>query len=253
MNNLFPDLPKEKFDIVYADPPWDYKGQLQHAGAGNGDSGGAIKHYPTVQLQDLKQLDVARISAKNSLLFMWSTNPHLDQAINLGNAWSFAWATVGFVWDKVKVNPGFYTMSQCELCLIFKRGKIPTPRGARNIRQLVREPKTRHSAKPLEVRHRIDAMFPSARKIELFARAPEKLGGGRRLDFLGEGSRWVVNIYETELRGRERQVPEGKGAEASFSASMGAYFNGTVFEAVHKPRCLKGIYGKTKKGASTRD
>ena len=61
-------------------------------------------------------------------------------------------------------------MSQCELCLVFKRGKIPSPRGARNVRQLVREGRSGHSAKPEEVRGRIDAMFPGLRKIELFAR-----------------------------------------------------------------------------------
>ena len=167
----FPPLPNGKFEIIYADPPWDYRGQLQHAGKGSDDSGGAVRHYPTVTLGKLKKLEISRIAADSSLLFMWSTNPHLDQAIELGKAWGFAWATVAFVWDKEQVNPGFYTMSQCELCLVFKRGKIPGPRGARNIRQLVSEKRNRHSQKPEEIRRRIDAMFPSLRKIELFARS----------------------------------------------------------------------------------
>lgn len=166
----FPALPTTQFDIIYADPPWDYKGQLQHAGEGNGDTGGAVRHYPTVTLDRLKTLDVPRIAADDSLLFLWATNPHLDQAIDLGKRWGFAWATVAFVWDKQRVNPGFYTMSQCELCLVFKHGRIPAPRGVRNMRQLVREKREAHSRKPEEVRRRIDAMFPSARKIELFAR-----------------------------------------------------------------------------------
>ena len=61
-------------------------------------------------------------------------------------------------------------MSQCELCLVFKRGKIPAPRGSRNERQFVSEMRGRHSAKPNEVRDRIAAMFPKQKKIELFAR-----------------------------------------------------------------------------------
>ena len=121
----FPALPQGRFGIVYADPPWDYKGQLQHAGPGSGDTGGAERHYPTVTLDMLAALDVARIRAPDSLLFMWSSSPHLDQAIELGKRWGFAWATVGFVWDKQRVNPGFYTLSQCELCLVFKHGRIP--------------------------------------------------------------------------------------------------------------------------------
>ncbi len=167
---LFPPLPAGPFDILYVDPPWDYKGQLQHAGPGSHDTGGAGRHYPTIKLDDLKALEVGRIAADDSLLFMWSTSPHLDQAIELGKHWGFSWATVAFVWDKGRVNPGFYTLSQCELCLAFKRGRIPTPRGARNVRQFVSARRGRHSAKPAEVRSRIHAMFPELRKVELFAR-----------------------------------------------------------------------------------
>ena len=173
----FPPLPKRKFAIIYADPPWDYKGQLQHNGAGGNDSGGAARHYPTVTLADLCTLPVASIAEEDCLLFMWSTSPHLDQAITLGKAWGFDWATVAFVWHKQRTNPGFYTMSQCELCLVFKHGKIPTPRGARNARQFVdgfvSEARGKHSAKPDEVRRRIEAMFPAQSKIELFARHGE--------------------------------------------------------------------------------
>lgn len=169
-NTPFPDFPNGRFEIIYADPPWDYKGQLQHAGPGSRDTGGAVKHYPTVTLDMLCELDVSRITATDSLLFMWSSSPHLDQAIVLGKAWGFEWATVAFVWDKQRVNPGFYTMSQCELCLVFKHGRIPAPRGARNVRQLVSAKRGAHSRKPDEVRSRIDAMFPNVRKIELFAR-----------------------------------------------------------------------------------
>ena len=169
-SRLFTEFPRGTWDILYADPPWDYKGQLQHAGPGSDDTGGAVRHYPTITLDGLKRLDVPAIAADDSLLFLWATSPHLDQAIELGKAWGFAWATVAFVWDKVRVNPGFYTMSQCELCLVFKRGRIPTPRGARNVRQLVTARRGPHSAKPSEVRARIEAMFPAQTKLELFAR-----------------------------------------------------------------------------------
>ena len=158
-----------KFDILYSDPPWEY-GNVQHQGKGQPTSGGAATHYPTLSLADLKRLDVPSVCADDALMFMWSSSPHLDQAVDLLRAWGFKWATVGFVWDKQKVNPGFYTMSQVELCLIGKRGRIPTPRGARNVRQFVSEERTTHSTKPEEVRKRIEAMFPTQSKLELFAR-----------------------------------------------------------------------------------
>ena len=158
------------YDIILCDPPWDYKGQKQHNGKGGKDTGGALSHYSTLKLKDLKRLSIQNVCSDDCLLFLWTTNPHLDQAIDLMRAWGFKWATVGFVWDKVRVNPGFYTMSQCELCLIGKKGKIPSPRGARNVRQYLQAMRGKHSEKPAEIRYRIEHMFPEQRKLELFAR-----------------------------------------------------------------------------------
>ena len=121
--------------------------------------------------KDLKNLPVWEIAEEDCLLFMWATSPHLDQAMDLGKAWGFLWGTIGFVWQKGKANPGFYTMSENEVCLVFKRGRIPQPRGARNVRQTITSMRGCHSRKPDEARRRIGLMFPEQRKIELFARA----------------------------------------------------------------------------------
>ena len=159
----------DKFEIIYADPPWDYKQQRQHAGPGRGDTGGAKTHYPTVTLDRLKKLDVPALCADDCLLFMWATGPHLDQAIELLKAWAFAWVTVAFVWHKER-SPGYYTMSSCEFVLVGKRGKIPQPRGARNVAQFLSKLRGSHSQKPEQIREKIEAMFPAQRKLELFAR-----------------------------------------------------------------------------------
>ncbi len=170
--SLFPALPQSKYSIVYADPPWDYKGQKQHNGAGGVDTGGAVSHYSTVKLADLMALPVPSICETDCLLFMWVTSPHMNQGIKLLEAWGFEWATIAFVWEKQKTNPGFYTLSQCEVCVVGKKGKIPRPRGSRKERQFLSERRTEHSAKPDEVRRRISRMFPEQNKIELFARQP---------------------------------------------------------------------------------
>ena len=52
-------------------------------------------------------------------------------------AWEFEQKTIAFAWDKTVHNPGRYTLSQTEFVLAFKKGKFPTPRGARNIKQLL--------------------------------------------------------------------------------------------------------------------
>jgi N6-adenosine-specific RNA methylase IME4 len=177
---FYPDLPEKKYDIIYADPPWDYGGKLQFDRSSaavdkvNLDKNIFISSanfkYPTVKTKDLKKIPLHEIARADCLLFMWVTNPHLAQGIELGQAWGFEYKTVAFVWDKMVHNPGQYTLSYCELCLVFKRGRIPKPRGARNIKQLVRSPRTEHSEKPLQVLENIEKMFPTQDKIELFAR-----------------------------------------------------------------------------------
>ena len=42
-----------KYGIILCDPPWDYKGQLQHAGKDTKDTGGAIKHYKTMTVDEM--------------------------------------------------------------------------------------------------------------------------------------------------------------------------------------------------------
>ena len=177
---FYPDLPNKKYDIIYADPPWDYGGKLQFDKSSKSADeinlqkkifiSSANFKYPTVKTKDLMKIPIQEIAKDDCLLFMWVTNPHLAQGLELAKAWGFEYRTVAFVWDKMVHNPGQYTMSYCELCLVFKKGKIPTPRGARNIKQLVRVPRGAHSEKPKEVLEGIEKMFPSQEKIELFAR-----------------------------------------------------------------------------------
>ena len=185
LEELYPKLPNKKYDIIYADPPWDYNGKLQFDKSSKSVNeidvskkifiSSACFKYPTLKLDELKKLPINKIAKENCLLFMWTSNPHLVQAMELGKSWGFEYRTVAFVWDKMNHNPGQYTLSNCELCLVFKSGKIPTPRGARNIQQLVRSSRREHSEKPDEIREAIRKMFPTQDKIELFAR--EKIEG----------------------------------------------------------------------------
>lgn len=178
--DLYPPLPREKFDIIYADPPWHYNGKMQFDRGSSGKEtidlskrifiSSASFKYPTLELDELKKLRVQDIATNDSLLFMWATNPFLDQAIELGKAWGFTYRTIIFIWNKMVHNPGKYNLSYCEPCLLFKRGRIPTPRGARNTKQLISVPRKEHSEKPLEVPKNIELMFPHHKRIELFAR-----------------------------------------------------------------------------------
>lgn len=162
-------MSQKKYQIIYADPPWEYNngrcltpksllsGETQHP-------------YQYMSLEQLCMLSVPKITDKNCLLFIWTTGPKLNVAFNVIESWGFSYSTIAFVWEKEETNPGYYTLSSTELCLIGKKGAIPQPRGLRNIRQFLSEKRRKHSQKPSTIRKRIDLMFPTQNKIELFAR-----------------------------------------------------------------------------------
>lgn len=180
LEDIYPKLPNKKYQVIYADPPWDYGGKMQYDKTTIKDENVGFKKkiflssaafkYPTVKLKQLKELDVQSIADNDCILFMWTTGPQMANAIELGAAWGFEYKTIAFVWDKMVHNPGRYTLSQTEFVLAFKKGKFPQPRGARNVKQMVAVHRGKHSEKPLEVIDGITKMFPEQEKIELFAR-----------------------------------------------------------------------------------
>ena len=167
----------KKYDIIYADPPWRYYGNVVLAKSSLLGGKNDIV-YNSMSIDELKKLPVQNISANKSLLFMWVASPKLDEGIELMIHWGFKYSTIGFIWYKQSTNPGYYTMSECEICIIGRRGGIPSPRGKRNVRQFLSEKSRAHSAKPFEIRKRIEEMFPTQKKIELFARDKSELFNG---------------------------------------------------------------------------
>ncbi len=182
-------FPDKKYEIIYPDPPWDYEyiGKNFHKQFSKYKNSfkpvdSACDHYSTMSIEEIKALPVYDLSDKNCLCFIWVTSPFMKEGIQILECWGFEYKTIAFVWNKLAVNPGFYTMSEIELCLVGKKkgGSIPKPRGARNIKQLYEtleefpqfysERRTVHSKKPDEFRNRITKMFPYQLKIELFAR-----------------------------------------------------------------------------------
>ena len=198
LENIYPCLPNKKYQVIYADPPWDYGGRMQYDKTTIKDENigfekkifisSATFKYPTLKLKQLKELGVKTIAADDCILFMWTTGPQFANSIQLGESWGFQYKTVAFVWDKMIHNPGRYTLSQTEFVLAFKKGKFPTPRGVRNIRQMVASRRGKHSEKPLVVIDGITKMFPEQDKIELFARN----------NFLGWDN-WGLEIPESKI------------------------------------------------------
>ena len=126
-------------------------------------------------IEDICNLNVSEIAAKDCLLFLWTTGPKLNLAFDVIERWGFRYATVAFVWEKRDINPGSYTLSSTEYVLVARKGNIPNPRGRRDIRQFYQGRRTKHSSKPPMIRSYINEMFPDSSKIELFARKEDML------------------------------------------------------------------------------
>lgn len=168
-------FPQDKYNIIYADPPWTYKVWSQ-AGAGRT----AASHYDVMSLEDIKALPVSALADDDCALFMWATYPNLREAFEVLDAWGFTYKTVAFTWVKKNKKAdswfwgmGYWTRANAEICLLATKGK-PT-RASSAVHQVVDARIMKHSKKPNEVRERIVKLCGDLPRIELFAR--EKTNG----------------------------------------------------------------------------
>lgn len=165
----------KKYRVIYADPPWRFSSKEVVKYQGKRFSA-LEKHYATEPIGWIAELPVAQIADTDAALFLWSTDAHLPDAVRVMQAWGFKYVTVAFAWEKVTRlgNPvkvlGSWTMKSVELCLFGTKGRMLKYKRINNIDQLVRAERTRHSAKPPEVRNRIEQMFGQCNRLELFAR-----------------------------------------------------------------------------------
>lgn len=151
----------KKYRVIYADPPWSYNDKQDTE-----KLGGAVKHYPTMPLEDICALSIP--AEKNAVLFLWTTSPMLEDAFKVINAWGFKYKS-SFIWDKISHAMGHYNSVRHEFLLVCVRGNC-TPDVPKLYDSVVSIKRTEHSRKPEEFRQMIDSLYPVGERIELFAR-----------------------------------------------------------------------------------
>tara|TARA_B100000424_G_scaffold45809_1_gene31608 strand:- start:384 stop:938 length:555 start_codon:yes stop_codon:yes gene_type:complete len=168
-------LPKKKYKVIYADPPYSFNSPKYQDG--NRGFGNRVEdRYKTMSIKDICNLPVKNITQNDALLFMWVVDSHLKKSFDIIDAWGFKFATVGFVWVKQTKNNNFYynlgayTMKSTELCLIGLKGKLKNIKKSNNVKSLLLADRTIHSKKPDEIRKRIVDLCGDIPRIELFAR-----------------------------------------------------------------------------------
>ncbi len=161
-------LPDTVFNVIYADPPWEYDNTGVH--------GAADHHYGTMPLHKICSFldDIELQVADNAVLFLWVTNPFLQDAFDVLDAWNFEYKT-NMVWvktDLVKPGSGFYVRGRHELLFIATRGSF-TPLDQHispPIGSVLEAPLQEHSRKPESVYDIIERLYAGCNYVELFAR-----------------------------------------------------------------------------------
>jgi N6-adenosine-specific RNA methylase IME4 len=174
----------KKYNIIYADPAWAYP----ESGTGTRT---VAAHYPCLDINVLKRLDIDSLAADNCALFLWVTFPRLREGLELILAWRFIYKTIAFCWIKTNKSQnlkqfsflptqpnifwgmGSYTRSNPEICLLGLKGKMKPLR--HDIHSVVIDKIRRHSEKPPIIREKIIKLFGDIPRIELFAR--QKVNG----------------------------------------------------------------------------
>lgn len=144
-----------EYEALMMDPPW--RTQMRSK---KGLSRSASRHYPTMKLEEIRALPVRQLAAKNCWVMLWTTPPHLRQALGLLDSWGATYSSILFTW--VKLNPraasklllttadfhrgtGYTSRKNTELCLLAKFGR---PKVLKSVDELIIAARRQHSRKP---------------------------------------------------------------------------------------------------------
>ena len=164
----FCELPPLSYDVIVADPPWDFK---NYSPAGTAK--GADPHYSVMSLDAIKALPVGLLARGDCLLLLWTCGWAMatGQAQEVARAWGSAQSEM--VWRKLtasgkpRMGTGYRVRTLHEPILVATIGH-PTHKPLPSLFDgIARE----HSRKPDEFYGIVTDHTPAAmRRADLFAR-----------------------------------------------------------------------------------
>jgi len=161
------------------------------------EDGSLVKGGGVMTIDQIKALPIHLIAADDCALFLWTVPPQLDDGMDVLKAWGFRFVNKAFCWTKTYPNgepffgTGHYTGGNSEDCILGLTGQYYEDwysedclfglKGRPNVKSLaayqdIRTVHTRylegtqHSNKPLDIYRRIEALYGTVPRIELFAR-----------------------------------------------------------------------------------
>lgn len=175
-DDLLEYIGKRKFATVLADPPW----QFQNRTGKMAPEHKRLSRYPTMTLQEIKDLPVEAIVKDTAHLYLWVPNALLADGLQVMEHWGFTYKT-NLIWYKIRKDGGpdrrgvgFYFRNVTEMILFGVRGKnARTLQPGRSQENIISTRKREHSRKPDEQYEIIEACSLGS-YLELFARGPRK-------------------------------------------------------------------------------
>jgi len=167
-----------KYNIIYADPPWSYSISSGIAG-GRGQN----TSYRCLRPVEIYDMPIESISNDNSVLFIWATYPMLPECLYTIKAWGFYYKTNAFTWIKKNKKSGTnffgmgkWTRRNSEICLLATKGNPSAITHSISeiieleTDEIIESPIEKHSKKPDIIRELIVQLCGNLPRIELFAR-----------------------------------------------------------------------------------
>jgi len=152
----------KKYNIIYADPPWEIKKMKRKVRPNQ-----IAMDYPTMSFERIKSLNVEAITEDDCVCFLWTIQKYLPFAFDVLKSWGFKYQRT-ITWDKQNGMCLFGFHHRTEFLLFGYKGKIEMYPKRKAFPTIVQCKTYRHSKKPQVFR---DLISPFGKnKIELFAR-----------------------------------------------------------------------------------
>ncbi len=159
------------YTTVLADPPWRFQNRTGKMAPEHQ----RLLRYPTLTLNEICAIPVARVLAHTAHLYLWVPNALLAEGLEVMRSWGFTYKT-NLVWYKIRKDGGpdgrgvgFYFRNVTELVLFGIRGSLRTLQPGRTQTNMMISQKREHSRKPDDIYGLIEACSPGP-YLELFAR-----------------------------------------------------------------------------------
>lgn len=163
---------ENRYDLILADPPWKQsKGGKKSVRA---NSSGRPLDYQVCTLEEIEEHLKAAVSLTegNSILFLWTIDKYLFEAQEIAERQGYK-LHARLIWNKVTGIPAAFTVRYGhEYLLYMYKGKLrPVALEERGkIHTVFTERVQRHSQKPEISFDIIERLYPTEKKIELYAR-----------------------------------------------------------------------------------